>query len=238
MKQQLNFCDQLIPGTPIRALFAYMWLFLDFLFRRPPPVDRTLVNDDKSMYRFFNSPHSDEPAAFQLFRMANTQGTARKFFAVLEAWWAARSLAGFFYLINFSPLVAPGFTKDITDVLSITKRYAGAIDKPGPPPPPPLWRVANLQLSRCVFVNNYGVHSHGFSAKPVSFMWDWLELCGPLHGGGCITVNGVFMCWMRGMPSALKQADTSALGEPVNQVIQNVEWFKEMGLPPSLAPKN
>mmetsp|Transcript_2646 Transcript_2646/g.9666 ORF Transcript_2646/g.9666 Transcript_2646/m.9666 type:complete len:404 (-) Transcript_2646:106-1317(-) len=74
---------------------------------------------------------------------------------------------------------------------------------------------------------------HG-SAQPLAFVWDWLEVAAPIHGAGCITLNGTFMAWTRGMPSAHAQGDFSALGDPVAVVPQNTMWFSDMGLPARL----
>ena len=94
------------------------------------------------------------------------------------------------------------------------------------------------QMARLIFFNNYGIHTHNFSARPTAFVWDWLELGAHMHGAGCISINGIFLCWVRGMPSTLRRGNFAAkLGEPVAHISQNVHWFKTMGLPTSLAPK-
>ena len=82
------------------------------------------------------------------------------------------------------------------------------------------------------------VHKHNFKAKPVAFVWDWLEFPAPLHGAGCMTLNGVFLCWLRGMPSAIDLGDFSELGPPVARIKQNEHWFQCIDLPKSIAPKN
>ena len=112
-------------------------------------------------------------------------------------WRAAVGFVGYHYLINFAPLVAPGITTRIAHVRSQTDRYAGAFAPPGAAPPPPLWRLNNPWLAKLIFINNYGVHKHNFKATPVAYVWDWLELAAPIAGAGCITINGVFMCWVR-----------------------------------------
>jgi len=239
IRQQLNFMFEIIPGTLVRIVFAYFSLLLDLLFFRRPPSDPTLVNDAKSMFRFYNSNSASEPCVFQTYTPA-TLGPKpfRAFLALIDAWRKVRELAGFFYLINFSPQVAPGVTANVNDIARLSNRYKNCFDRAGSGPPPPLWVVSNPQMARRLFINNYGVHSHNFCAKPVSYVWDWLELAAPIHGAGCITLNGTFMFWIRGMPSAVRQAALShTLGEPIATFPQNQKWFAAMGLPASIAPK-
>jgi len=240
LRQQINFLCELIPGTLIRIAYAYCSMLFDKVFGIKAPSDPTLVHDAKSIFRFYESPRANELAAMHVYRPSNagSEKPFRKFLQVVDAWRNVRGLAGYFYLINFSPLVAPGATSNLQDIITPASRYRNAFDRPGPGPPPPLWTVANPQLSRRLFFNNYGIHTHSFKAKPVAYVWDWLEMAAPLHGAGCITLNGVFMGWLRGMPAALDQGDFSSwMGEPVARVNQNDQWFKCMGLPKSIAPK-
>jgi hypothetical protein len=244
LRQQFNFLAEIIPGTLIRILYAYLSMLVDKICGIPPPADPTLVHDAKSLFRFYECPRADELAALQVYRLqpgASAPGdekSFRKFLRLVDAWRQVRNLAGYFYLINFSPMVAPGVTDNAQDITSLESRYRGALDRPGCGPPPPLWTVSNPQLSRRLFFNNYGIHEHTFSAKPLAYVWDWLEMAAPLHGAGCITLNGVFMGWVRGMPAALAQGDFAPwMGEPVARATQNAQWFKCMGLPKSIAPK-
>ena len=238
LRQQINFLRELIPGTLIRIMYAYCSMFFDRLVGVKAPSDLTLVHDAKSLFRFYESPRANELSTMHVYRpnKAGSEKPFRKFLQVVDAWRNVRGLVGYFYLINFSPLVAPGVTSNVQDIITPVSRYRNAFDRPGPGPPPPLWTVANPQLSRRLFFNNYGIHTHAFKAKPVAYMWDWLEMAAPLHGAGCITLNGIFMGWLRGMPAALEQGDLfSWMGKPVAQVTQNDQWFKCMGRPKSIA---
>ena len=87
-------------------------------------------------------------------------------------------------------------------------------------------------MSRRLFFNNYGKHKHSFKAVPVAYIWDWLELPAPLSGAGCITINEVFMCFVRGTPAALKQGPfADKLGAPRYEIAQNGKWFASVGGP-------
>lgn len=239
--QKLNFFLE-IPGTLLRMLLANLSLLLDKLLGRPAPADPTVVTDAKSLLRFVQSERANDPAVSQLYCVPPSKGLAkpfRVFLALIETWRTSLSLAAYFFLINFSPMVAPAVSSNVDDITSAERRYKCAFDRPGPGPPPPLWAVSNFQMARLLFFNNYGIHVHNFSAVPTAFMWDWLELGAHMNGAGCISINGTFLAWVRGLPSALRRNElASKLGEPVGQVTQNMQWFKTMGLPASLAPKS
>jgi len=242
LRQQINFLWE-IPGTLVRIVYAYLSTLFDNIFgARFPSSDPTFVHDVKSLFHFYESPRANELAELHVYRpkvFTNSEKPFRIFLRVVDARRNARGLAGYFYLINFSPLVASGVTSNIKDIVSYKNRYLNAFDRPNRGPTPPMWRVVNPQLSRRIFINNSGIHQHTFSAKPVAYVWDWLEMAAPLHGAGCITLNSVFMVWFRGMPAALQQGDFSPwLGEPVSRTIQNDQWFKCMGSSKSIAPAN
>ncbi len=236
IRQRLNFA-RVIGGALISVLLAHLSMLLDKLLGRTLPADPTLVTDAKSMYRFAESSSKDDPAHFHVYRApASLSRPFRAFLALVEAWRLRLGLASYFYLMNFSPLVAPGSTTDVNDLLDVKKRYRGGFASPGAIPPPQAWPVSNAQHASMLVFNNYGVHKHNFSAKPVAFVWDWLELYQPLNGAGAISINGTFMCWVRGLPSALKLSDIkSVLGAPVAELRQNQKWFSDMGPPKLLA---
>jgi hypothetical protein len=158
LRQQFNFLAEIIPGTLIRILYAYLSMLVDKICGIPPPADPTLVHDAKSLFQFYECPRADELAALQVYRLqpgASAPGdekSFRKFLRLVDAWRQVRNLAGYFYLINFSPMVAPGVTDNAQDITSLESRYRGALDRPGCGPPPPLWTVSNPQLSRRLFL--------------------------------------------------------------------------------------
>ena len=238
-RQQINFLRE-IPGTLLLIIYTYLYtFFVKLLGIKEAPSDPTLVHDPKTLFRFYESSRANELAELQAYRpeVKDYEKPFRKFLQVVDNWRNVRGLVGYFYLINFSPLVASGVTSNIQDIVSYKRRYRNAFDRPNRGPTPPMWRIVNPQLSRRIFINNYGIHVHSFKAKPLAYVWDWLEMAAPLHGAGCITLNGVFMAWFRGMPAALEQGDLSSwMGEPIARVTQNDVWFKCMGLPRSIAP--
>jgi len=162
----------------------------------------------------------------------------RLFSSLVDRFHKARGLKQYFYLNNFSPLVAAGVCKHIGDIASVKTRHENIFDPPDACPAPRKWIIANPQQARNLIFNNYGVHKHNFSAKPVAYIWDWLELAAPIHGAGCMTINDTFLCWVRGTPSALKACPVrEGFGDPVAQLPQNDSWFATMGRPASIAPK-
>jgi len=147
MRQRLNFLYE-IPGTLIRMLLAHVSLFLDKLLGRSAPADPTVVTDAKSLIRFVQSERANDPAVSQLFCVppSTSEKPFRLFLALVETWRSTLSLAAYFFLLNFSPLVAPAVSADVNDIISPERRYMCAFEKPGPTPPPPLWSVANFQV--------------------------------------------------------------------------------------------
>jgi hypothetical protein len=55
--------------------------------------------------------------------------------------------------------------------------------------------------AKVIIVNNYGKNEHNFTTKHGGFIWDWLHLANTNPAAGCITINGIFLSWFRGMPS-------------------------------------
>jgi hypothetical protein len=234
MRQRLNFIKE-IGGTQLRIFFANIIFVLGNVFsllldRKSNEEDVIHVNGPLSLLRFYQSEKACEPAAYQIFRPG--YNAFKDFLGRVDEWKKSNGLRGYFYLINFSPLVAPGTTNNINDIFSLQARYKGAFIPPGSGPPPPVWNIENPRMSRQVFINNYGRHKHSFQAKPVAFVWDWLEMAAPLHGCGCIEINDTFLCWRRGLPGSLldqKMFADNKLGEPVAETTQQTQWFKTMG---------
>ena len=157
LRQQMNFALAVMPGTLFRIVFAWMSMLVDRVLSIKPPADLTVVHDAKSLFRYYESSPAADIAEFMVFRPTidpqDTEKPFRKFLRAVEAWRCASSLSGYFYLINFAPLVAPGVTTDINDIGDINKRFRGAFARPGSPLAPPDWVIANPLHSRLIFVN-------------------------------------------------------------------------------------
>ena len=178
------------------------------------------------MFSFYQSDFKDCPAHIQAFSSLGF----KDFLAATQCWSQKLGGTGYFYLLNFSPLVACGVTHNIYDIGNRLLRYRHAFIPAGAGPPPPAFgAVLNAFFSRKIVVNNYGVHQHNFSHQAVAFVWDWLEIAAPLHVCGCITINGECLAFARGLPASLETAAT-IFGNPVRASSQNTQWFKQMGL--------
>jgi hypothetical protein len=239
LRNRLIFWQEVLPSALFRVAYVYVSRYVDWFLGKRAATDPTLVNDAKSLFRYYESSHAADPALYAIFRdEASDKKPFHLFLDLLEAWRASLGLVGYFFLVNFSPLISVAMTSDINDIISPSRRYARIMAPPGCPPPPPVWRIANIHHARTMVINNYGAHRHGFSATLSAFIWDWLELAAPLNVAGCITVNGVFSCFVRGTPAAVKRARNSfsdKFGLPVAQLKQNMTWFKVMGKPASIA---
>jgi hypothetical protein len=232
----INFIQQaVLGGNPWFGCFKmHLCIFLEKLRLKAKPQDMTRVNDMASLFRFQDTDQASDPAMYQSFRSG--VGSFKPWLNLIEEWRKALGKKSFFYLINFSPRVAPGVTTNIHDISRLEGRYRGAFASPGSPPGDDVWQVQNLMLARMIFINNYGKHEHNFTAKPVAFVWDWLELANSHVGAGCITINGVFLSWFRGMPSSHKAVDfAKVLGPPVAETTQNQSWNETM-LPSKKGP--
>jgi hypothetical protein len=248
-RHSFNFIQFVLGGLPYVGYFKmYLCIFLEKLCLKGKPQDMTRVNDMASLFRFQDTDQASDPAVYQSFR--SDVGSFKPFLNLIEEWRKALGKTSFFYLINFSPRLAPGFTTNIHDIGSLEGRYRGAFASPGAPAPDEVWVAQNLVLTRMIIVNNYGKHHHNFTAKPVAFVWDWLELANSHVCSGCITINGVFLSWFRGMPSSHKAVDfAKVLGAPVAKTMQNQSWngtmrpnkkrpVKDKPTTPLLAAKN
>jgi hypothetical protein len=225
----VNFIQHaVLGGLPFMGYFKmYLSIFLEKLRLKEKPQDMTRVNDVASLLRFQDTEEASDPAMYQSFR--SDVGSFKPFLNLVEKWRKALGKTSFFYLINFSPRVAPGVTTNIRDIGSLEGRYRGAFASPGSPPGEDIWLAQNIMLARMIFVNNYGKHEHNFTAKPVAFVWDWLHVANSHVGAGCITINGVFLSWFRGMPSSHKAVNfAEVLGAPVAESMQNQSWNETM----------
>lgn len=240
LRQQINFIRQ-VYGTQVFMFLANLWFQLQVCLQRiigwnSETADPTRVTNILSYIRFYRSKQASDTTTYSLYhpdpKIFLPKYAFRLYLECVEAWRKTLGLNGFFYLCNFSPLVAAGTTTRIQDVASVSLRYKGVFDPITPPPPPFVWKVANSLISDKIIINNYGRHDHNFKARPSAFVWDWLHLASALHGTGCISINGVFLCWFRGMRNDHKCITLgigNALGEPVTLLNQNVSWFPTMG---------
>jgi hypothetical protein len=249
-RHSFNFIQQVRVGSnPWFGYFKmYLSIFLEKLRLKEKPQDMTRVNDMASLFRFQDTDQASDPAVYQSFR--SDVSSFKPWLNLIEEWRKDLGKKSYFYLINFSPRVAAGVTTNIHDIDSLEGRYRGAFASPGAPAPEEAWVVQNLFLARMIIVNNYGKHQHNFTAKPVAFVWDWLEMANSHVGTGCITINGVFLSWFRGMPSSHQAVDfAEVLGAPVAKTMQNQSWngtmrpskkrpVKEKPTTPLLATKN
>ena len=129
LRQQMNFARAVMPGTLCRIVFAWMSMLVDRALGIKPPADRTLVHDAKSLFRYYESSPADI-AEYMVFRptLDAQEKPFRKFLRVVDAWRCASSRAGYFYLINFSPLVAPGErNRDPSRTTTLVCDHAGLV---------------------------------------------------------------------------------------------------------------
>jgi hypothetical protein len=201
----------------------YLCILLEMLRLKEKPQDMTGVNDMASLF----TDQASDPAMYRSFR--SDVSSFKPWLNLVEEWREALGKKSYFYLINFSPWLAPGVTADIHDICRVEGRNRGASASHGPTPGDDIWLFQNLMFKRMIFVNNYGKHQHNFTAKPVAFVWDWLHLANSHFGTGCITINGVLLSWFRGMPSSHKYVDLAeVLGAPVAKTMQNQSWNETM----------
>jgi hypothetical protein len=175
-RHKVNFIQQVrVGGHPWWGYIKmYLCIFLEMLRLKEQPQDMTRVNDMASLFRFQDTDQASDPAVSHSFR--SDVGSFKQFLNLVEEWRKALGKTSYFYLINFSPKVAPGVTANIKDIGRLEGRYRGAFAPPGPPPCEAIWLGQNLYCARMIIVNNYGKHRHNFTAKPVGFVWDWLHL--------------------------------------------------------------
>lgn len=87
LRNHLLFMYHVMPGMLVRIALAYVSMLLDNVlpWRRQTP-DLTLVNDAKSLFRYYNSEHAAEPAAFHLF--APGRNAFKEFLTLVDVWKA------------------------------------------------------------------------------------------------------------------------------------------------------
>ena len=165
------------------------------------------------------------PAIFRGYRAERGQAKAayKQLLDFCQAWGDRAGFRGYFSLNNMSPMAAPCFVPRARDMLDTDKRYAGIFMPRGFPPTGALWTgMSHLHIDS-LFMNNYGTHCMSFKAKLTAFAWDWTNMCAPIAGCGCITVNDQLCAWTRWTPAGLDKVDdlaTPALGARVYEIMQ------------------
>lgn len=139
-----------------------------------------------------------EPGELVLYAPDGNQ--FKTFQALVDLWRQELGLhRGFLYQLNYSPNVALGVVSNVSELNSEHVRVANAFSEPGPVQVGPCLHFLNMILQRTVMFNNYGRHVHSFEAKPTAFSWDWLNFPGKMSGAFAISINGVFLCGLRGI---------------------------------------
>uniref|UniRef100_A0A7S2I6S1 Uncharacterized protein n=1 Tax=Zooxanthella nutricula TaxID=1333877 RepID=A0A7S2I6S1_9DINO len=111
---------------------------------------------------------------------------------------------GFLYLLNYSPTITSGVVSSAADLLCVDTKLMSAFREPGPPLLGSQLHIMNLILQRAMMFNNYGRHVHSFKAVPTAFSWDWLNFPGAMTAAFCISINGRFLCGLRGLPEHME----------------------------------
>ena len=216
-------------AIPIGYLLFYLSNILEALgAKKEDNIFR--VNSTVSLLKFHASKHSLDSATYHIYRSDFPKDAFKIFLNVTEKWTKRLGLDGYFYLLNMSPMAAPSITNNIQDISNIEARYRGAFAPAGPPPGPDIWPIINLALASKIAVNNYGVHKHNFSAKPVAFLWDWLHIRNSVHLAACITINGVFISCFRGLEPSfeLLEIPKETFPTPPTEATANSTWNKIM----------
>lgn len=232
MRQVFNFFHHnILNGVlaiPIGYLQLYLFTMLEKLgVKKEDNIFR--VNNTVSLLKFHASKHSLDSAKYNIYR-SDSDNAFKAFLSMTEKWTKRLGLDGYFYLLNMSPLAAPAITYNIKDIANVEARYRGAFAPAGPPPGEDIWPIMNLAVASKIVVNNYGVHKHNFSARPVSFLWDWLHIRNTANVAACITINGVFMACFRSLEPSLELLDVpkETFPTPPTKAIANTTWNKIM----------
>lgn len=215
-------------AIPYGYMMLYMYTLLDKMgVKKEDNMFR--VNSVVSLLKFHDSPNSNESARYQLYR-TETKGAFRTFLTIVEEWTQRLGLDGYFYLVNVSPFAAPAITYNIQDISNIERRNRNTFAPPGPPPGEDIWKTMNYTVASKMVINNYGAHKHNFSAKPISFLWDWLDVRNSAHLSACITINGVLLTCFRGLESSfdLLSVPEETFASPPTKAIANTTWRKTM----------
>ena len=233
MRQVFNFFHHNILNGVLAIPIGYLQLYLFSLLEKlglKKEDNLFRVNNTVLLLKFHASKHSLDSATYHIYRSDSPKNAFKAFLSVAEKWTKRLGLDGYFYLLNVSPMAAPSITYNIQDISKIEARYRGAFAPTGPPPGADLWPIINIALASKIVVNNYGVHKHNFSAKPVSFLWDWLHVRNTTNAAVCITINGVFISCFRGLEQsfALLDIPVETFPNPPTKATANTAWNKIM----------
>ena len=232
MRQVFNFFyHNILNGLlaiPVGYIQFYLFSILEKLGVKKESNDFR-VNSSATLLKFHDSKYSLESAKYELFR-SDSKDAFKIFISVAEEWTKRLGLKGYFFLLNVSPLAAPAITYNIRDIINVETRYRSAFAPAGPPPGEDVWPIVNFAVASKIAINNYGAHKHNFSAKPVSFLWDWLHIRNSVHLAACITINGVFMACFRGLEPSfeLLEVPKETFSTPPTKAIANTTWNKTM----------
>merc|ERR1719373_760534 len=91
-------------------------------------------------------------------------------------------------------------------------------------------------LHRAMMFNNYGRHSHSFRARPTGFSWDWLSFPGAMTAAFCISINGSFLCGLRGLPANVALGARLLAGEAAGTGAGQHGGDLELGGAPAYGP--
>ena len=232
IRQAFNFFHHNVLNgllaIPIGYLQFYLFSILEAIgFTREQNIFR--VNNTVSLLKFHASKHCNDRAKYNIYR-SDSKSAFKDFLSVTEKWTKRLGLDGYFYLLNLSPLAAPAMTYNIQDIANVEARYRGAFAPAGPPPGEEIWPIMNLAVASKTVVNNYGMHKHNFSAKPVCFAWDWLHIRNTANVAACITINGVFISCFRGLEQSLELLviPKESFPTPPTKATANTTWNKIM----------
>jgi hypothetical protein len=226
-----NFIHNVLNGKlaiPLGYIQLYLYTLLEQLGMKQQ-ADIYKVNNTVSLLKFHSTNHSNDAAKYRLYR-SDAKDAFKKFLNVVEKWTKNVGFNGYFYLINMSPFAAPAITYNINDLANVKTRYHNAFAPAGPPPGEDIWKIMNFSIVSKTVINNYGNHKHNFTAKPVSFIWDWLHLRNTALLAACITINGVFLSCFRGLESSLEQLEVpkETFPFPPAESIANITWNETM----------
>ena len=178
-----------------------------------------------SSLRVYYSTENPKPAVIQWYSpIGSAKVEFKKLLTVAQQWLNRVGWSGFFVLLNFPPGVSASIVRSAADLSSIEKRYDGIFVPISQPPSHEGWIVNNYVHINYNFFNNYGVHNIKSSAIPKAFTWDWLGVCGPICGFGCISINDRLLIWIRWTEKGVNDATqlfTEAFGEPIGSSFQS-----------------
>jgi hypothetical protein len=178
-----------------------------------------------SSLRAYYSQENPKPAVIQYYAPEGSGKEAfKRLLTVAQQWKDRVGWSGFFVLLNFPPGVSASIVTNAADLNNIEKRYDGIFVPISQPPGNEGWIVNNYVHINYNFFNNYGVHVINSRAIAKAFVWDWLGVCAPVCGFGCISINDKLLIWIRWTEKGVKDASelfNQAFGEPIGSGYQS-----------------